>query len=94
MHSSQKGIEVWWKPLDKGAWAMCALNRTARPQKLQIDWKKQAVVDDVWKREARFDTTTYTLRDLWTKQSLGTTKEILDKELPSHDVLMLRLDRK
>jgi alpha-galactosidase len=44
-------------------------------------------------REARFDKTTYRVRDLWTKKSLGTTKQILNAEVASHDVLMMRLDR-
>jgi alpha-galactosidase len=92
LHSSQGGVEVWYRPLDGGAWALCALNRTARPQKLQLDWKKQAVTDSLAKREARFGTTLYRIRDLWTKTDLGTTKDVLDAELPSHDVLMLQLD--
>jgi alpha-galactosidase len=73
---------------------MCALNRTARLQKLQFDWKKQAVVDELSKRDARFGATTYDIRDLWTKQSLGTTKDVLNAEVPSHDVLMVRLEKR
>ena len=44
-------------------------------------------------REARFDKITYRIRDLWTKKSLGTTKDILNAEVASHDVLMVRLDK-
>jgi alpha-galactosidase len=72
---------------------MCVLNRTARPQKVQFDWRKESVVDDLRKRETRFDKITYRVRDLWTKKSLGTTKETLNAEVASHDVLMVRLDR-
>ena len=92
-YSAKEGIEVWFKPLDDGAWAMCVLNRTARPQKFMFDWKNEVVVDNFAKREAKFDSTTYGVRDLWTKQSLGTTKEPLNAEVPSHDVLMVRLDK-
>jgi alpha-galactosidase len=92
-HWAREGMEVWFKPLDGGAWAMCVLNRTARPQKLQLDWRKQAVVDDLSKREARFEKISYRIRDLWTKKNLGTTKEILNAEVASYDVLMVRLDR-
>jgi alpha-galactosidase len=92
-YSSKEGMEVWFRPLDGGAWAMCVLNRTARPQKVQFDWKEEAVVDDLRKREAKFDKITYGVRDLWTKKRLGTTKDILNVELPSHDVLMVRLDK-
>ena len=92
-YSAREGIEVWFKPLDGGAWAMCVLNRTARPQKFQFEWKKEAVVDDLRKREARFDKITYRLRDLWTRKDLGTTKDVLNAEVPSHDVLMMRLEK-
>ena len=42
---------------------------------------------------ASFDKITYGVRDLWTRKSLGTTKDTLNVELPSHDVLMVRLDK-
>jgi alpha-galactosidase len=92
-YATRGGVELWFRPLDRGAWAMCGLNRTARPQKLQLDWRKEAVVDDLSKRQAAFATTTYRIRDLWTKQDLGTTEAVLNAEVPSHDVLMVRLDR-
>jgi alpha-galactosidase len=92
--SSPGEIEIWWKPLEQGAWAVCALNRSARPQKLQLDWRKQTIVDSVAKRDAQLATTTYAIRDLWTQQSLGTTQDVLNAVLPSHEVLMVRLDRK
>jgi alpha-galactosidase len=72
---------------------MCVLNRTARPQKFQFDWKKEPVVDEQRKREARFDKITYAIRDLWTKKKLGTTRELLNAEVASHDVLMVRLEK-
>jgi alpha-galactosidase len=88
------GVEIWWRPLDGGAWAMCALNRTARPQKLQLDWKQEKVVDTLHKREAKLATTTYAIRDLWSKQRLGTTQQALNVVVPSHDVLMVRLEKR
>jgi hypothetical protein len=71
-----------------------ALNRTARPQKLQLDWKQEKVVDALHKREAKLATTTYAIRDLWSKQRLGTTQETLNVVVPSHDVLMVRLEKR
>jgi alpha-galactosidase len=93
VYSSSQGMEVWFKPLEGDAWAMCVLNRTGRPQKFQFDWKKEIVNDDLLKREAHFDTVTCRIRDLWTKKNLGTTAEPLNAEVPSHDVLMMRLDK-
>ena len=92
-HSVKEGMEVWFKPLDGGAWAMCVLNRTARPQKVQFEWKKESVGDDLHKQDPRFDKVTYAIRDLWTKKSLGTTKDTLNAEVASHDVLMVRLEK-
>jgi alpha-galactosidase len=93
IQSSQGGMDIYFRPLANDAWAMCAFNRTARLQKLQFDWKKQPVVDELSKRDARFGSTNYALRDLWTKQNLGTTKDVLNAEVPSHDVLMVRLEK-
>ena len=93
-YSSDGILEIWFKPLTDGDWAMCVLNRSPRPQKVQFNWKKEKVSDDLSRRETQFDTTVYQLRDLWTKKDLGTTEDILNAELPAHDVLMLRLDKR
>ena len=92
-YSSDSILEVWFKPLADGDWAMCVLNRSTRPQKVRFDWKNKKVSDDLSKREAGFDKTVYRVRDLWTKKDLGTTEATLNAELPGHDVLMLRLDK-
>ncbi len=92
-YSSDSILEVWFKPLADGDWAMCVLNRSTRPQKVRFEWKDKKVSDDLSKRETRFNTITYKVRDLWTKKELGTTGETLNAELPGHDVLMLRLNK-
>ena len=92
-YSSDSILEVWFKPLADGDWAMCVLNRSTRPQKVRFDWKHKKVSDELSRREAGFDKTVYRVRDLWTKKGLGTTEETLNAELPGHDVLMLRLDK-
>ena len=56
-YSSDSILEVWFKPLADGDWAMCVLNRSTRPQKVRFDWKNKKVSDDLSKREAGFDTT-------------------------------------
>jgi alpha-galactosidase len=92
-YSTDGVLEIWFKPLAGDAWAMCVLNRTPRAQKVVFDWKTKIVADELSKREAHFDTTTYSVRDVWTKKNLGTTKQVLDAEVPSHDVLLLRLNK-
>jgi alpha-galactosidase len=92
-YSSDGVLEVWFKPLGDGDWAMCVFNRSTQPQKVQFVWKNEKVSDDLSKRETRFDTTVYRVHDLWTKQDLGTTEKPLNTELPGHDVLLLRLSK-
>jgi alpha-galactosidase len=58
-----------------------------------FEWAKKAVVDDLSKRNTRFDTIVYRVRDLWKKKDLGTTSEKLDADVPGNDVLMLRLNK-
>ena len=67
-------MEIWFKPLAGGDWAMCALNRGRDAQKISFDWKQENVSDNLSKRDANFSATTYGLRDVWTKKEAGTTR--------------------
>jgi alpha-galactosidase len=93
VYSTNNNVEVWFKPLTGDSWAMCVLNRDKDAKKISFDWKNENVTDSFSKRDAQFTTTTYSLRNLWTKKSAGDTGKILDAEVPGHDVLLLRLDR-
>jgi alpha-galactosidase len=93
VHTAKDQMEIWFKPLADDAWAMCVLNRNTRPQKIVFDWKKEMVNDDLSKRNTRFDTTVYRVRDLWAKKELGSTTQELSADVPAHDVLMLRLSK-
>jgi alpha-galactosidase len=90
-YSAKDGIEVWFKPLKDNDWAVAILNRGKSAQKVTFDWKNEKVADSLSKREARFDTTAYSLRDLWARRDIGTTTRPLSADVPAHDVLMLRL---
>ncbi len=92
-YSAKDGVEVWFKPLANGAWAMCILNRNTTPSKFTFDWKNEKVVDDFSGRDAKFDTSSYAVHDLWKKKNLGTTENALSTEVPGHDVLVLRLNK-
>ncbi|HKG91498.1 MAG TPA: glycoside hydrolase family 27 protein [Gemmatimonadaceae bacterium] len=85
------GLEVWFKPLAGGDWAMAILNRADAPRAVSFDFAHEWVSDDLSKRETRFGTTTYRIRDLWTKRDLGTTARPLAVQVPGHDVVMVRL---
>jgi alpha-galactosidase len=92
-YSAKDGVEVWFKPLIDGDWAMVILNRNTSARKVAFDWKNEKVADTLSNRETRFDTTAYALRDLWTKRDMGTTERPLTADVPAHDVLMLRLKK-
>jgi alpha-galactosidase len=86
-------VEVWAKPLDGGDLAICFLNRGETAQEVSFDWKAHPIRDDFSKTEFLFDQNDYRIRDLWKKSELGSTAQPLEAEIPSHDVLMLRLSR-
>ncbi|HJQ30760.1 MAG TPA: glycoside hydrolase family 27 protein [Pyrinomonadaceae bacterium] len=92
-YSAKDGVEVWFKPLEGGDWAVAFLNRNASPRKVSFDWKNEKVSDALSKRDARFDSDAYTLRDLWAGRDAGDTRRALGKEVPAHDLLMLRLKK-
>jgi alpha-galactosidase len=93
VYATNANVEIWFKPLANGDWAMCFLNRGKTAQKISFDWKNEDISDAFSNRRANFSTTTYALRNLWTKESAGTTANILSAEIPGHDVLMLRLTK-
>ncbi len=93
VYSTNDNVEVWFKPLTGDSWAMCVLNRNKDAKKISFDWKNENVADSFSKRDAHFAMTTYSLRNLWTKQSAGDTVKILEAEVPGHDVLLLRLEK-
>ena len=93
-YSSKDSLEIWFKPLVKGDWAMCFLNRSLKPQKVSFNWHNEAVTDSLSGRNAQFDNTLYNIEDLWNNKNIGTTKEALNAVVPAHDVLILRLKKK
>jgi len=92
-YSTNGNVEIWFKPLAKGDWAMGALNRGREPQTITFNWKKETVNDPFSKRDAHFATRNYALLNLWNQQLAGTTREPLTAQIPGHDVLMFRLSR-
>lgn len=88
-YSSNDSIEVWFKPLEHGNWAMCFLNRGIVPKDVAFNFQKQNVSDDLsGMKIAKAD---YTLRNLWAHRNIGTTKKELKAVVLGHDVLMVEL---
>ena len=90
-HAAQDGVEYWFRPLDGGDWAFMALNRNAAPRRVHVDWRAQAVHDDLSHRDADLAHVRYVLRDLWRDKDIGDTRRPLDAEVGAQDVLLLRM---
>jgi len=93
-YDAKDSVEVWVKPLMKDDWAVCFLNRSAQSQKIDFDWSKNVVTDTVAHRTLNTNESTFTLRNLWTKKNIGTTKKNLQTVVPSHDVFVVKLGKK
>lgn len=84
-------LEIWYKPLAGGDWAVCFLNRNAADQNISYNWIDQKVEDKIFNRTTDFASVEYKVRDVWAHKELGVTNKPLVSKVPSHDVLMLRL---
>jgi len=89
--SAKDGVEVWFRPLAGGDWALMVLNRNQAPRHVSFDWATTIVKDELSGRDAAFATTRYALRDLWRDRDAGDTSRPLEADVPAQDVLMLRL---
>ena len=92
-NDNESGVEIWIKPLKKGDWAICFFNKSEQKQKMNFGWSKNNIADDISKNTLNTNDVAYSIKDLWTKKNLGTTKKNLTAEIPLHDVLMVRLIR-
>jgi alpha-galactosidase len=91
-YADRDSLQIWFKPLQHGAWAVCLLNRGSRPREIAFDWRKEPVEDKLTNRSLAAPVL-YKLYDVWAKKSRGTTAAPLKATIPPHDVLMLRLDQ-
>jgi len=91
MFMDEQGVEIWVKPLGGGDWAVCFLNRNDVTFRLKWDWNYHPLEDSFAARRLDTGRRTFCIRDLYNKENLGTTGEVLEAEIQAHDVLMLRL---
>ncbi len=92
-YADKDSLETWFKPLSNGNWAVCFLNRSSKAKDIEFDWKTK-VYDEFAKRDLNAAETSYEILDIWTNKKLGKTKKVLKTEVPSHDVVMLKLTTK
>lgn len=93
LQQQKDSADTWIKPLQNNELAVCFLNRSRKPVTIMYDWKANPVRDTVSKTSIDFNTTTYNIKDLWTKKEMGTTVKLLSATILPHDVLLLRLSR-
>jgi len=90
-YDAKDDLEVWVKPLKDGEWAVCFLNRSTIPREMIFDWSKNVITDPVSRWALDPGITVYSIRNLWEKKEIGTTKSIFQAVIPVHDVVVLRL---
>lgn len=88
-------LEIWFKPLVDGDWAMCLFNRGKQDIDYLIDWQKFNFTDEeVSQRSTSFDTIIYEGRNLWLGGKSFTTKKSRSVTVPAEDVILYRLTPK
>ncbi|MBN2011210.1 glycoside hydrolase family 27 protein [candidate division KSB1 bacterium] len=84
-------LEIWAKPLQDDALALCFLNRGMNTISVEYKWSEHRIEDGLNKIAFNFGENEYNVRDLWAKKNIGTTNDVLKRELASHDVIVVKL---
>ncbi len=90
-YAKQGDLEIWAKPLHDGSWALCFLNSGENQYNLNFEWKKHILKDAVFNKEIAFANTICTVRNLYDKKDIGTTKKNMQATIGSHDVLLVKV---
>ncbi len=72
-------VEVWKKPLADGRFALGLLNRGPQAGEVRLKWTDIAL-KPAWR-----------VRDLWTKEDLGTVRDTITRRVGSHETCVLLL---
>ena len=91
LYKSKDSLEIYVKPLSNDDWAVCFLNRSHGPMKVNFNWKDEIITDTLFKRTMNTNEHTFKIRNLWTMSNMGDTQKPLTAMLPSHDVIVVRL---
>ena len=84
-------VELFVKPLDNNELALCFFNRTSQPRKINLNWPDLVLSDSFSGTDVHFDKTVFTVHEIWSGKNAGDTKTKFNQQLPSHDVIVLRL---
>jgi alpha-galactosidase len=72
-------LEVWKKPLADGRVALGLLNRGPQADEVRLKWTDVAL-KPAWR-----------VRDVWTREDLGTVRDTLTRRVASHETCVLLL---
>lgn len=82
-------VEIWIKPLDKGAWAVCFINTADKATAIDFNWSDKTFKDPIFNHEISFAKKACKIRNTYARKDMGTTKKHTKYTIGSHDVLML-----
>ena len=93
-YADKDSLQTWFKPLRGGGWAVCFLNRSVKPKRIQFNWKANRL-SDTTVAPFSFDAvkSLFRIRNLWTKRTMGNTDRTFKAQVAGRDVIMLRLTR-
>jgi alpha-galactosidase len=89
-YASKDSVETWVKPLKNGL-AICFLNRSLKSQDVEFKWADNSLHDNLSGMNVDFNTAAYKIHDVWAKKDIGKALKVFKREVPAHDVVMLRL---
>jgi alpha-galactosidase len=92
-YEDKDSLEVWVKPLENDDWAICFLNRSAKPMTINYDWKDEIITDTLFNKTLNAKEHTYKIKNVWTKSNAGDTQKPFRANLSSHDVIVLKLSQ-
>ncbi len=93
-HSMKDSVETWCKPLKGGDWAVGFLNHGKQEARVNFDWNRESITDDLSGAQLDASRKEYKLKNLWTGRNSGSTRKKLSAIIPPHDILMFRLSAK
>ena len=76
----QPDKEIWAKKLSDGEWAVCFFNSGKDEMEMRVNWNYLSFLNGK-----------YNIRDLWRHKDIGTTNTNMNFNIPSHDVVLVRL---
>jgi len=66
LYKSKDSLEIYVKPLSNDDWAVCFLNRSHTPMKVNFNWKEEVIIDTLFNKTMNANEHTYKIRNLWT----------------------------